>query len=441
MINQNPKAIFELIPIDTLKAELNNVEPSLKKEFCEFPVDMKFINLVNLFKVSKIQTRLTINSLKISINIPTFYKNDFVLNTGIPIPFNYKKSVYIVIPSSPYYLTYEDKRTNNTFAIAMSIEEKNGCISMFGKLLCFPKVNYEIINGSEAKLPEYLFIPTYENCNKRKLRLLKNLSSIPNGCNINRVQLANKIIQLEEDKFYLHLVAPSIQKFDCNKNHSKHNISQSILLEKIPKTCSIQFDNGFHAEQSDIYVKIIFHSIKSEAHSISKHDLMKKTFIKNNSQYTIRNLQPEFAELHEQVNNIKIMPRASNENIHITTILSLVTISSMILTCVYITILYRKLKLSQREFPSKSPSSMSTLPPELKCQFNFELPPILPPKTRSKTSIPCSPCYDYPRSSNEELRTTIEKFGSPSVVSVSSNSIVKYATIQKIKHKDPITQV
>lgn len=168
---------------------------------------------------------------------------------------------------------------------------------------------------------------------------------------------------------------------------------------------------------------------------------MKKTFIKNNSQYTTRNLQPEFAELHEQVNNIKIMPRASNENIHITTILSLVTISSMILTCVYITILYRKLKLSQREFPSKSPSSMSTLPPELKCQFNFELPPILPPKTRSKTSIPRSPCYDYPRSSNEELRTTIEKFGSPSVVSVSSNSIVKYATIQKIKHKDPITQV
>lgn len=445
VINENPKAIVELISLDSLKAELLYAEPILRREFCEFPIEIKVINIMNLLKESKTVTTLTSNSLKISLHIPTFYRNEFVLNTGIPIPFNFKKSVYVVRPSAPYYLTYYDGKNNNTYGIAMSMEERNKCKPITGKLLCYPKVNYEIIQDSIDLAQNYLLNPMYDSCNKRKLKLLSGFNSIPNGCNVKRIGYSNRLIQLEEDKFYLHLIEPSNVKFDCSNNHSIFNISESILLEKIPRECSIQFDNGFHAEQSDVYLRTVFiSSTVTQDYSISKNDFTRKPFIRNVTFKTFRNLQPEFAELHEQINNINIVTKtriSTSNNSMIQIVLPILIILALILTCAYVTFLYYKMKTNQIEIPSKSPSSMDTITPEPKRHFNFELKPFLPPKTRSKSSIPRSPNYDYPKTTNELIDETFAKFGSPSVVTVSEKSNVKYATIQKIKSQDPITQV
>lgn len=441
VINKNPKAITELIPMGNLKAELNHAESMSKKEFCEFPIEIKIINIMYLLKVSEITTILSTNSITISLNIPTFYKNDFILNTGIPIPFNYKNTVYVVRPNAPYFLTCIDVKTNNTYAISMSLEDRNKCIPMPGKLLCYPNVNYEIIK--EIKSSEYLFIPMYDSCNKRKLRLLKNLSSIPNGCNVKRTSFTNKIIQLEPNKFYLHLINPSKIKFDCHNRHSTHNISESMVLDNIPRDCSIQFDNGFHAEQAEVFLKSIFlHSDKVRTYSIGKHELAKITPIKIIPTKTLRNLQHEFSELQEQVNNITPETRSPNyDSKPAQVILTFIVIIALALTCAYIFFIHNKLKEKQINIQSSSPTSMDTLHPEINCHFKFGMPPSLPPKTRSRSSMPQSPGYDYPKSSMENIQATIEKFNSPSILTISKNANVTYASIQKPKLKEPITQV
>lgn len=461
IINKNPKAIAEIIPMDTLKSELINSQALVEKEFCEFPIDMKIIKIIELFKVSKTYSELSGNALIISIKIPTFYKNNFILNTAIAIPFIYKNATYSIIPESPYYITYFDQVSESHYSIPMTVEDRHNCTNINGKLLCYPKTNYEIISSENFKMPDYLFFPGYNTCYEKSIKALSSKKAIPIECNVKQTLHSNHIIQLEKDKFYLHLIAPSSVKFDCHQNHQIFNITEPVLITSVQKDCSIHFKNGYHAEQSDVYLKSIhLHSARTKSYSTSYNDLIEKTFTKQNTIETLRNLQPDFGDLHEEIlnsnftNDIKPPSKTGGQ-----TTLVVIILISLFTTCSYVTILYFRFKTkttNKTMYRSKSPDSMDTIPPEMKCQFNFQMPPLLPPKTHS---LPRSPAYDVPKSSKsleiienaneikydskldtEQIEIAIQSLGSPSI-SYTDKPNVKYAIIQKTNCSDPINNV
>lgn len=75
----------------------------------------------------------------------------------------------------------------------------------------------------------------------------------------------------------------------------------------------------------------------------------------------------------------------------------------------------------------KSENSMSTLPPELNCQFNF-LQPTLPPKLRRSPSG----MYDKPRTPSIKI-TPVEVETVETVITIPEKPIVQYASIIKKK--------
>lgn len=406
IINKNPKLIAEMISIEGLREDLNQTSKLVNKEFCEFPIELNIINIINLFKKSKIYTETSTESFIIGIKLPTTYKSNFKLLSVTPIPFIYNNASFITIPTSPYYLITTDSRNNDHYSIPLSIEERLNCTDIPKNLLCFPRGNFEVLTNPKLKLPEYLLNPTYEICDTKNVNHLKNLKAIPTECNIRRIPHINRIIQLGENTLYLHLTRPTTVKFSCFGSNLSYNMSKSVLITEVNKDCSVYFDDGYHAEQRDVFIKAanIF-STSFTTYSIFKNDLIENPTIKNDTYNFIRDLQPEYGDLLEKLKNMATTPPKKNSNminkqiqIFLITIIILLTLTWSFMTYLYCQFVqkYSIIKTTKVTTDiSGSNISMATIPPNLDCKFNFELSPLLPPKTRS---LPRSPePYDFPK--------------------------------------------
>lgn len=177
---------------------------------------------------------------------------------------------------------------------------------------------------------------------------------------------------------------------------------------------------------------------------IEDEDLIKKEPSSAGSPNRMRDLQPEYSNLYEEIEKIQTGPRIvrkvleSHESIIIFTIISLIIVITwliMIFCSIKINREFSKLKEGKKV---ETPSPI-TLRPELNCQFNFNEPsvPTIPPKTIKRVRFP-SGTYDVPRSpacklnENKEEIIEIETFCTGTTSTIIPPT-VQYATIIKNK--------
>lgn len=429
IVNKNPVEIADLIPLENLKSELKILRTSINKEFCDFPINLMVSKVIKLLKISDIQSVLADNHFIITLKIPTFYKNIFELLSATPIPFTYENATYEVLPLHQYLLTYWDQIKNDYYSVPLSIEEKQSCSHKADYLICFPKGNFQVLTNTKHKMPDYLFLPTYEICNMRNLKTLNDLRAIPNDCNIKRIPHLNKIIPLSENSYYLYIIRPIQVKFLCHKINLEYNITKPIVITDVRSDCSIFFDQGYHAEQRDAHFQSTpQHTTSSSTYSISQNDLIKRELMKSYNISTMRDLQPDFGELQERIRNMgpKTKPHSPifSKQSELS-LLILLTITMTMIVCYASVYFYKRITTTtnekQENDSDKLDLSIATMP-DLNCQFQFNCSPPIPPKTRS---IPRSPVgsYDYPRTPTRRLEEIL--------VHVSEQPDIQYATILK----------
>lgn len=402
--------IISIIPIEMIKNELHSMEQSVNKEYCEFVIDLEHPQIISLLKLSKIHTEISwTNRLDIRIEIPTFYKSEFDLIKAIPIPFNFRNHTYEQRPLTEFTLVSYNKIKDDYHTIPFTLDEKRNCTSLNNKMICFPNNGFQVFTNVNNKIPEMLFSPAKDLCNTKDMQTLQEIDAIPLECNILRIPHLNKLIPLDHTIYYLYIVHPTTIKFDCPSMKATNNISKSIIITELKPECSVEFKDGYHIKRKTIYLnKISLQSAVFTTYAISKSDLIKKDLQKNYSINTLRNLQPDFSDLHEKMGNkVDIQPDKSsiNTKIYFTFILLITIIITLWITTLYLIISFKK-KIQQQIKKLTKDTPSEQFPNCLHCSFKFDTKPPLPPKTRSIPHTPLE-AYDVPKFPAKKIEAAI----------------------------------
>lgn len=424
------KEIFSLIPIEMIKTELTSMEYLLNAEYCEFAIKLENVQVINLVNRAIIRSEITTNNLNIKIDLPTFFKGHFDLISAISIPFCYKNSTYEIRPLTPFFLTNYDKIKDVYHIIPFTSENKQNCTTLGDEIICFPDIDFQVFTSPKQKIPDYLFSPTYKLCDYKDIKTLEELNVIPLECDIKRIPHINKLIQLDYSKYYLYLTRTTSVTFDCFKIRTTYNISKPIVINDFKPECSVQFDDGYHPDTKTAYfnsVSLTTYVFNTQA--ISERDLIKKELPRENTLNSIRNLQPEFSDLHEKIKNIpkkheNQTPNHPN-NKKIIVLLAIAICFAIILWIIVIYFLINLKRKTQKEFKNlRNNSPFSTNFPDMHCSFKFDSKPPLPPKTRTPSRTPQDD-YDIPKFPARKLETKIIE-----------KAVIHYASIAKNDNKE-----
>lgn len=404
-LNPRKNKIAELISLETLKIEFGTIQTEAMKENCHIPIKMKIIEIAKYFKLSKIRAVIINKLLLVTINIPTYYQMEYELIKVISIPFTRNKSSYIITPSSPYYLNHIDEKANFTHSIPLSLEERLNCSSNSNHVLCSPK--------GFSRLMKYI---TIENtilitiCNTEGLftiNIFKNQEKYTSGCDLNQIPHQNQLIHLHGNLYYLYIVKPASVKLICGESSINTHINKTVLIKKM-KDCYIKFNDNWYSKLKEHKTKsIVQFSNNYASYSTFEQELIPKPSIVVTKLNPTRNLQSEYGKLQQQIRNHNSRPKVMTNILKSDELLLIILMIIILLIATWLLIAYCSYKTKLRfSIWEKSPSledssSITTIGPDLNCNFTFRAPPL--PRKSGRYSlikdIPKSPVdsYDTPR--------------------------------------------
>lgn len=176
--------ISELVPLRELEKDLNAITLGKTQTL---PTKLKN-GMQNIGNFIKTRSTLFNNKIFVEMSIPIVGKQPFTLLKAIPIPVHARDKLFILSPTSTYFLI----NTMESKYIPMSIEDINGCVHFDGdKLICNPSA------------------PVYHNpgtvCELAMLTN-KSLSAMDKACKLEEIPEGDYIIQLSaNNKYYIHV--------------------------------------------------------------------------------------------------------------------------------------------------------------------------------------------------------------------------------------------
>lgn len=295
-----------LIPLWNLRDSFIQVNKDALKENCSIPIQTNEYLIHKYLKLSLTSTRITGNILKIKIKIPTYTTKDYIVYQAIPLPFKYRNSTYLMTLNSDYYLTrhlFSNGRIESTPLTALEYDK---CTKLGENTLCNPSSNTQFLRMDEIQTIADLFMPDPNLCSFNGTEMERKQVI----CNVKVIQHKNAMVKLDELFFYIYVLESMRVTIKCvNLEYSKvFDDSQYVRLDN---TCKgepeIIFGNGeikphgtILAEQSDTIVQ------GAAKMNIMSHDLLKKENITfRNMTRETRDLQPDFAELRDDISKYK----------------------------------------------------------------------------------------------------------------------------------------
>lgn len=435
------KSIMELIDNRYLKEEIQKIQRTIEKDTCEFPEIKKIFDIIQVLEISKRYTKINNNNLIIQIEFPIEYKYRYKLVEAISIPFINKNSAYKAIPTDPYVLVYQDKRTGDVYRIPLSMREKNACQPIKDYYLCTPERILQTTKISQDIQWGEFFLPNYEYIVKlfKEEIIINGTNYIPN---IQRIPFASQIIEVNKDAYYLFLVNNTTVKMICETEHDEYTFNKPILIKNLRDKCDIQMTQLYYPRTQNMFLKEVQINVKNMHITIPTNEtLIPGQILPKINTNSLRNLQYEFGKLHEQINreNEKIQNNSSTQNNkknHIKSEISdkqvLAGIIVIILFLVTWFIAAKTLyKLTGRidqisNKISKQEPNVPTWRPELNCKFKFDEPAM--PQKRSEYSKASkrvrftNSTYDVPKmyaiTTNIEETHTSEQFENQEIINL-----------------------
>lgn len=395
-INSNYKALIDLISIDLVRNELKNLKTKMKAEPCDLVYGVKLIDVVNTLKTSSMKTKIIRNNLSVSFKIPTFFSESYDLVQAIPIPYEQKNATYISQVRIPYYLIRVENSTNETYSFPMTEEEKMNCKHTPGYLLCYPNRYVQITKALEQE-PDNFFLPDVQPC-----RTGKEINSQPISYACHPVETihTNQVIQLTRTTYYVYITKPTRVRLSCDKTGENILFIKPQVIYHLEDDCSITMDDGNLPKRKNGHMPSLFQNFHVfPIYSVEDKELIGKEPMRLDQESRMRNVQPDFTHIQEQLAQIprtQIVQKIIDHPELIAISFSLIMIFLMITwaTMIYLWQSNRnKLENLESKIPIKS-EKITPILPELKCQFNFN-DAYLPPKQK-KVKFPSS-TYDVPK--------------------------------------------
>lgn len=414
-INSNYKALIDLISIDLVRNELKNLKNKMKGESCELIYDLKLIDIVNILKVSSMRSKIVRNNLSVSFKIPTFFKELYDLIQAISIPYEHNGGTYFSQVRTPYYLININRDTNETYSIPMSTEEKINCKHAPDNLLCFP-TRYIQISKAPEKEPDYFFLPDVQSCRNNNEQ--KKTIPIAYNCHPMRAAHMNQIIQLTRETYYIYIIKPTKARFSCTKSVEVNNqiLIKPQVIYHLEDDCSITLEDGNLPKRKDVQMPSLYQDFHiREQHVIENENLIGKESIVVGNSNRMRNIQPEFAHIQEQMEHLPKIRLVQEISYHPELIAISFSIIIIFLMITWAVMMYlwqiNRNKLNELENINKtienlhdSIDRMTPTLPEMNCHFNFN-EPQLPPKRRVRFA---SSTYDVPKSIAKTIQSIDE---------------------------------
>lgn len=396
LINSNYKALIDLISIDMIRNEIKNLKNKMKGDPCELVYDLKLIDIVNILKMSSMKSKVIRNNFSISFKIPTFLKDYYDLIQAIPIPYEQNGGTYFSQVRMPYYLININKETNETYSIPMTTEEKINCQQVPGRLLCFPKQYIQISKALDRE-PDYFFLPDVQLCRNNPGQ---KPHPIAYNCHPIRAMHMNQIIQLTRTTYYVYIVKPTKTRFSCSKGAKTDNqlLIKSQIIYHLDDDCSITLEDGNLPKRKDSHLPSLFQDFHIQSpYVIENENLIGKEPIILGNGNRMRNIQPDFAHIQEQMEHlpkIQFAQKIADNPELIAISFSIITILLMITWAIMLYLWQiNHDRLNKLGKINETIENLTPILPELNCRFNFN-EPYLPPKKRVKFP---SGTYDIPK--------------------------------------------
>lgn len=428
-IDKNPKKLVDLISLNILESEMEKLQIQIDKEHCHMPIENKHHEIISYLKLAEIQFQISRNYFVVSIYLPTFFKTTFNLAQAISIPFRYRSATYIVKPVNQYYLTYKKDFGNEIHSIPLSVEEKLSCKNIQRFNLCYTQKATIILNIDKF---ENLFNPESYICKGRDIQDFEWWKAVYDVCKPKKMPHINQIIRLNNTDYFIYVINTTSVRIACNEEHQVYKVSEPILIKNLDDECSIILHDNVHMERKTVYAKTFY----QESYGFSAYVNGKSLIHREDTQFVepseVRNLQSKFINLHEKIDSYMDQPKIVQNILKSAELIAIISVVSVLLVLTWTLIGYCNFTIRRKianflKGSLKSENSMSTLPPELNCQFNF-LQPTLPPKLRRSPSG----MYDKPRTPSIKI-TPVEVETVETVITIPEKPIVQYASIIKKK--------
>lgn len=257
----NVSKIFELFSPSTFLAIIKRVQISANNERCEIPIHPFKHHLSSVLKTAKITAKLVWDTINIKIDFPTAKKEEFSLHELIPLPFTSSDKTYVIKPFFSYMLSRV--KSNYEYEIQyMSVEDKNNCIDMPNNVyFCRPTQPIytvkEIFLNNDNNFVKRDILP----CNFRSIHIANSTE-----CNFEKTVHQNIAINIDYDKYYIHVITPFIAELICSNNKTDIMFSYTQICHT-PSDCDLRSDS----------VKIYTHRTKNV--DVSKIEIEKNIML------------------------------------------------------------------------------------------------------------------------------------------------------------------
>lgn len=196
---EDSNALLTMIPLNTIYSELLHIDLLANKKSCSLPKMLNSIDIIDLLGISTFETELVDDIITIQINVPTVYDQQTKLYKIHSLPFESSNESYIVIPSSPFYVTMNDTGNNVTLIYALSSKDVSSCSNVSLGVFCYIENPTPYIGS--LNFIDLDILNKFEKCHNKTLNELK---ANQNNCSIYKTTRKSEIVELATNIFYIH---------------------------------------------------------------------------------------------------------------------------------------------------------------------------------------------------------------------------------------------
>lgn len=251
-------ALLEIITTNKLAQEIRLRNQQALKGSCQIPATSDSAELGKLLEIASIQTSLTGQTLSLNIKLPSIYSFKYNLYRVKSLPFDYKDRSYTVKPTYAFYLISESRIAGSTLLYPLQNNDTENCIETYFGCICQTELPVDATHRKISQFREK--VPENEQCLSKTAADLFNTQ---NTCELYAIEHENRIIQVSNNTFYLHIIQPTILAVICPYHDENITISKSKMI-RVHEECSLQLAPGVLPENDETV------NIFSEMHKINK---------------------------------------------------------------------------------------------------------------------------------------------------------------------------